>query len=180
MRKAGRALISVYDKTGIVEFARGLAALKVEILATGSTAKHLSSNGIAVRDVSEYTGFPEILDGRVKTLHPRIAGGLLAIRSNPEHMRQVDQNRIELIDLVCVNLYPFADTLRKPGVSFEEVIENIDIGGPSMIRAAAKNFQDVAVLTSPEDYGAVLEALMSGKGVLDREMLFSLSQKAFL
>ena len=180
MRKIERALISVYDKTGIVEFARGLAALKVEILATGSTAKHLSSNGIAVRDVSDYTGFPEILDGRVKTLHPRIAGGLLAIRSNSDHMRQAEQNRIELIDLVCVNLYPFAETIRKPGVSFEEVIENIDIGGPSMIRAAAKNFQDVAVLTSPEDYNAVLQALMSGKGVLDRETLFNLSRKAFL
>ena len=180
MRKIERALISVYDKTGIVEFARGLAALKVEILATGSTAKHLSSNGIAVRDVSEYTGFPEILDGRVKTLHPRIAGGLLAIRSNSDHMRQAEQNRIELIDLVCVNLYPFADTIRKPGVSFEEVIENIDIGGPSMIRAAAKNFQDVAVLTSPEDYSAVLRALLSGKGVLDHETLFNLSRKAFI
>lgn len=180
MRKIERALISVYDKTGIVEFARGLANLKVEILATGSTAKHLSSNGIPVRDVSDYTGFPEILDGRVKTLHPRIAGGLLAIRTNAEHMRQADQNRIEMIDLVCVNLYPFADTIRKAGVSFEEVIENIDIGGPSMIRAAAKNFQDVAVLTSPEDYNAVLQALISGSGVLDREMLFNLSRKAFL
>ena len=180
MRKIERALISVYDKTGIVDFARGLAALHVEILATGSTAKHLASNQIAVRDVSDYTGFPEILDGRVKTLHPRIAGGLLAIRSNPEHMRQADENRIQMIDLVCVNLYPFAETIRKPGVSFEEVIENIDIGGPSMIRAAAKNFQDVAVLTSPEDYSAVLRALVSGNGVLDREMLFNLSRKAFL
>jgi len=180
VRKIERALISVYDKTGIVEFARGLAALQVEILATGSTSKLLSASGIPVRDVADYTGFPEILDGRVKTLHPRIAGGLLAIRSNPEHMRQVEQNRIQMIDLVCVNLYPFAETIRKEGVSFEEVIENIDIGGPSMIRAAAKNFQDVAVLTSPEDYDAVLEALKSGIGVLDREMLFSLSRKAFL
>jgi phosphoribosylaminoimidazolecarboxamide formyltransferase / IMP cyclohydrolase len=180
VRKIERALISVYDKTGIVEFVRGLVELKVEILATGSTSKLLSSNGIPVREVADYTGFPEILDGRVKTLHPRIAGGLLAIRDNPEHMRQSEQNKIQMIDLVCVNLYPFAETIRKPGVSFEEVIENIDIGGPSMIRAAAKNFQDVAVLTSPEDYSAVLQALRSGSGVLDREMLFSLSRKAFL
>ena len=164
MRKIERALISVYDKTGVVDLARGLVGLQVEILATGSTYKHLSSNGIPVREVADYTGFPEILDGRVKTLHPRIAGALLAIRSNSEHLRQVEQNQIQMIDLVCVNLYPFAETIRKPGVSFEEVIENIDIGGPSMIRAAAKNFQDVAVLTSPEDYSAVLQALQAGKG----------------
>ena len=180
VRKIERALISVYDKKGIVEFARGLAALHVEILATGSTSKLLSANGIRVREVADYTGFPEILDGRVKTLHPRIAGGLLAIRGNPEHMRQAEQNQIQMIDLVCVNLYPFAETIRKPGVSFEEVIENIDIGGPSMIRAAAKNFQDVAVVTSPEDYGQVLQALSSGSGILGRELLFALSCKAFL
>src|SRR5678816_561742 len=180
VRKIERALISVYDKTGIVEFARGLAALHVEILATGSTSKLLSANGIRVREVADYTGFPEILDGRVKTLHPRIAGGLLAIRSNAEHMRQAEQNQIQMIDLVCVNLYPFVETIRKPGVSFEEVIENIDIGGPSMIRAAAKNFQDVAVLTSPEDYGTVLGALKSGNGVLPGDLLFTLCRKAFL
>jgi len=180
VRKIERALISVFDKTGIVDFARGLADLRVEILATGSTYKHLSSNGIAVREVSDYTGFPEILDGRVKTLHPRIAGGLLAIRSNPEHMRQAEENRLQMIDLVCVNLYPFVETIRKPGVSFEEVIENIDIGGPSMIRAAAKNFQDVAVLTSPADYSSVLNALKKGSGILDHEMLLNLSRKAFL
>ena len=180
MRKIERALISVYDKTGVVDFARGLVGLQVEILATGSTYKLLSSNGIPVREVADYTGFPEILDGRVKTLHPRIAGAILAIRSNSEHLRQVEQNQIQMIDLVCVNLYPFAETIRKPGVSFEEVIENIDIGGPSMIRAAAKNFQDVAVLTSPEDYSAVLQALQAGRGILDQEVLFSLSRKAFL
>jgi phosphoribosylaminoimidazolecarboxamide formyltransferase / IMP cyclohydrolase len=180
LRRIERALISVYDKTGILDFARGLAALQVEILATGSTYKHLSSAGIAAREVADYTGFPEILDGRVKTLHPRIAGGLLAIRSNPEHMRQAEQNQVKLIDLLCVNLYPFAETIRKPGVSFEEVIENIDIGGPSMIRAAAKNFQDVAVLTSPEDYGFVLESLKTNNGLLDRETLFKLSRKALL
>ena len=180
MRKIERALISVYDKTGVVDLARGLVGLQVEILATGSTYKHLSSNGIPVREVADYTGFPEILDGRVKTLHPRIAGAILAIRSNSEHLRQVEQNQIQMIDLVCVNLYPFAETVRKPGVSFEEVIENIDIGGPSMIRAAAKNFQDVAVLTSPEDYSAVLQALEAGRGILAQEVLFGLSRKAFL
>ena len=147
MRKIERALISVYDKTGVVDFAKGLTELGVEILATGSTSKLLTSQGIRVREVADFTGFPEMLDGRVKTLHPRIAGGVLAIRSNPDHMRQIAEHQLHLIDLVCVNLYPFAETIRKPGVSFEEVIENIDIGGPTMIRAAAKNFQDVAVLT---------------------------------
>ncbi len=180
MKRIERALISVYDKTGIVEFARGLAALNVEILATGSTYQKLTSSGVAVREVSDYTGFPEILGGRVKTLHPRIAGGLLAIRSDAEHMRQAQQNNVQMIDLVCVNLYPFAETIRKPGVTFEETIENIDIGGPSMIRAAAKNFQDVAVVTSPLDYAMVLAQLTAGGGILDRETLFGLARKAFL
>jgi len=180
VKRIQRALISVYDKNGIVEFARGLAALEVELISTGGTSRLLASSGIPVREVSDLTGFPEILDGRVKTLNPRIAGGLLAIRDNPEHMRQVAQNDIPLIDLVCVNLYPFVETIRKPGVQLDEAIENIDIGGPSMIRAAAKNFQDVAVVTSPEDYTAVLEALRSGRGVLSRELLFELSRKAFL
>jgi len=180
VKRIQRALISVYDKNGIVEFARGLAALEVELISTGGTSRLLASSGIPVREVSDLTGFPEILDGRVKTLNPLIAGGLLAIRDNPEHMRQVAQNDIPLIDLVCVNLYPFVETIRKPGVQLDEAIENIDIGGPSMIRAAAKNFQDVAVVTSPEDYTAVLEALRSGSGVLSRELLFELSRKAFL
>lgn len=180
MKRIERALISVYDKTGIVEFARGLASLDVEIVSTGGTSRLLASNGISVREVSDLTGFPEILDGRVKTLSPRIAGGLLAIRENAEHMQQVAQHEIPLIDLVCVNLYPFVETIRKPGVQFEEVIENIDIGGPSMVRAAAKNFQDVAAVTSPEDYSPVLEALKDGKGILKRDMLFNLARKAFL
>src|SRR5688572_8168677 len=135
MRRIERALISVYDKTGVVEFARLLADLKVEIISTGGTARLLASEGIPVREVSDLTGFPEILDGRVKTIHPHIAGGLLAIRENTQHMKQVGQHNVELIDLVCVSLYPFLETMRKPGVSFDEVIENIDIGGPSMIRA---------------------------------------------
>ena len=180
MRRIERALISVYDKTGIVEFARALASLNVEIVSTGGTSRLLSSNGIPVREVSELTGFPEILDGRVKTLNPRIAGGLLAIRDNTQHMGQVSEHKIPLIDLVCVNLYPFVETIRKPGIHFDEVIENIDIGGPSMIRAAAKNFQDVAVVTSPDDYSQVIEALIRSQGILEREMLFQLSRKAFL
>jgi phosphoribosylaminoimidazolecarboxamide formyltransferase/IMP cyclohydrolase len=180
VKRLERALISVHDKTGIVEFARGLADLNVEILASGGTFKQLAANGIRVREVSQYTGSPEILDGRVKTLHPRIAGGLLAIRNNPVHMSEAQQNGIAMIDLVCVNLYPFAETIRKAGVTFEETIENIDIGGPSMIRAAAKNFQDVAVLTSPLDYASTLQELRSGSGALSRQTLFALAQKAFL
>ena len=179
MRRIERALISVYDKSGIVEFAAALSDLKVQIISTGGTSRLLRSNGVEVREVSDLTRFPEILDGRVKTLNPLIAGGLLAIRNNPEHMKQVRAHEIPLIDLVCVNLYPFVETVRKPGVQFEEVIENIDIGGPSMIRAAAKNFQDVAVVTSPADYKMVSAALAEGGGVLRREILFDLARKAF-
>jgi phosphoribosylaminoimidazolecarboxamide formyltransferase/IMP cyclohydrolase len=180
VRRIERALISVYDKTGIVEFARGLAAMNVEILSTGGTHKLLAASGIPVREVSDFTGFPEILDGRVKTINPRVAAGLLAMRESPEHMRQMAEQELPLIDLVCVNLYPFVETIRKPGVQFEEVIENIDIGGPSMIRAAAKNFQDVVVVTSPLDYSQILAGLAQGNGILDRASLFALAQKAFL
>lgn len=180
MRRIERALISVYEKTGVVDFARGLADMKVEIVSTGGTAKLLASNGIPAREVADLTGFPEILDGRVKTINPRIASGLLAIRDNAEHMRQVREHNVPLIDLVCVNLYPFVQTTRKPGVQFEEVIENIDIGGPSMLRAAAKNFQDVAVVTSPADYDRVLRAFQTGNGRLDTSLLFELARKAFL
>src|SRR5262245_4175939 len=180
MRRIEWALISVYDKTGIVEFAQALAALGVEIVSTGGTSRLLASNGIKVREVSDLTGFPEMLDGRVKTINPRIAAGLLAIRENTEHMKQIVEHKLPLIDLVCVNLYPFVETISKPGVQFQEAIENIDIGGPSMIRAAAKNFQDVAVVTSPEDYKTVAEDLKNGNGMLTREMLFELARKAFL
>ena len=180
MKRVQRALISVYDKRGIVEFARDLAGLQVEIVSTGGTSRLLTANGIRVREVSDLTGFPEILDGRVKTLNPRIAGGLLAVRANDEHMKQVSEHKLPLIDLVCVNLYPFAETIRKPGVELEEVIENIDIGGPSMIRAAAKNFQDVVIVTSPDDYEFVANALREGNGILRSEMLFDLARKAFL
>ncbi len=179
MRRIERALLSVFDKTGIVEFARALSGLGVEIISTGGTARLLAASSIKVREVSDLTGFPEILDGRVKTLNPRIAAGLLAIRENAEHMKQVADHKLPLIDLVCVNLYPFVETIKKPGVEFQEAIENIDIGGPSMIRAAAKNFQDVAIVTSPDDYEAVAESLKNGNGVLSREILFRLAQKAF-
>ena len=154
-----RALISVSDKTGILDFARGLAAMGVEILSTGGTAKHLADNGVKVKEVSEHTGFPEMLDGRVKTLHPKVHGGLLARRDTPEHMAALQAHGIDTIDLLIVNLYPFEATVAKPGCTLADAIENIDIGGPAMVRAAAKNHADVAVLTSPSQYAAFLEAL---------------------
>ena len=157
--KISRALISVFDKTGIVELASSLAAMGVTILSTGGTYKLLSDKGIAVSTVDSYTGFPEIMDGRVKTLHPKIHGGLLAVRENPAHVEQMKQNQIQAIDLVVVNLYPFKQTIAKPGVSIEEVIENIDIGGPAMIRSAAKNHAYVAVVTDPADYAVLLTEL---------------------
>jgi phosphoribosylaminoimidazolecarboxamide formyltransferase/IMP cyclohydrolase len=180
MRRIERALISVYDKTGIVEFASELASLSVEIISTGGTARLLRSSGIPVRDVSELTGFPEMLDGRVKTLNSRIAAGVLAMRGSPEHMKQISDHDISLIDLVCVNLYPFVETVAKPGVQLDEAIENIDIGGPTMIRSAAKNFADVAVVTSPDDYPEVAELLRRGNGILENDFLFKLARKAFL
>src|SRR5262244_2931565 len=179
VRRIERALISVYDKTGIVEFARVLSDLQVEIVSTGGTSRLLSANGIKVCEVSELTGFPEILDGRVKTLNPNIAAGLLAIRENADHMKQISEHNLPLIDLVCVNLYPFAETIRKPHVQLNEAIENIDIGGPSMIRAAAKNYQDVVVVTSPDDYVTVADSLKKKNDILNNEMLFDLTRKAF-
>lgn len=150
-----RALISVSDKTGIVDFAKRLSAQGVEILSTGGTAKLLRDNKIKVQEVSDYTGFPEMMDGRVKTLHPKIHGGLLALRGNKEHMEAAKKNGIEMIDLVVVTLYPFEQTIKKEGVTLVEAIENIDIGGPSMLRSAAKNFQSVTVITDPADYEEV-------------------------
>jgi phosphoribosylaminoimidazolecarboxamide formyltransferase/IMP cyclohydrolase len=179
MRKISRALISVSDKTGVSEFAAGLAALGVEILSTGGTAKLLRDRGLAVRDVSDLTGFPEMLDGRVKTLHPKVHGALLAVRSNPEHQKQAAAHGIEFIDLVAVNLYPFEKTAAKPGVPFDELIENIDIGGPSMIRSAAKNFEDVTVVVDGGDYTAVLEELRQTGGCISRETRARLARKAF-
>ena len=147
-----RALISVSDKTGIVEFAKELESLGVEIISTGGTHKKLQEAGIKVTGISEVTNFPECLDGRVKTLHPNIHAGILAVRKKPEHMKQLSELNIETIDLVVVNLYPFKQTILKDGVSRAEAIENIDIGGPTMLRSAAKNYQDVAVIVDPKDY----------------------------
>jgi len=164
--KVARALLSVSDKTGIVEFARGLVELGIEIVSTGGTARELTGAGIAVREVSDLTGFPEIMDGRVKTLHPKLHAGLLAVRDEPSHMQAADEHDVELIDLVCVNLYPFERTVGRRQVDHDEAIENIDIGGPTMIRAAAKNFAYVAPVVSPESYDAVLAELReSGCGL---------------
>jgi phosphoribosylaminoimidazolecarboxamide formyltransferase/IMP cyclohydrolase len=179
MKRITRALISVSDKTGIENFAGALAALGVEILSTGGTAKMLRSRGLRVRDVSDLTGFPEMLDGRVKTLHPRVHGGLLGIRSNPEHLHQMREHGIEPIDLVAVNLYPFERTAAKPGVHFEELIENIDIGGPSMIRSAAKNFADVTVVVDPADYALLIEEMQRSQGEVSDVTRASLARKAF-
>ena len=174
-----RALISVSKKDGIIEFARGLATLGIEIVSTGGTARAIRDAGIAVKDISDLTGFPEILDGRVKTLHPKVHGGLLGIRENPSHQRQMAEQQISPIDLVVVNLYPFEETAAKPGIEFDEVIENIDIGGPSMIRSAAKNFRDVGVVVDPADYHWVLEELKQNPAGLSLESRFRLARKAF-
>jgi phosphoribosylaminoimidazolecarboxamide formyltransferase/IMP cyclohydrolase len=174
-----RALISLTDKTGVSEFAQGLHQLGVEILSTGGTAKQLRDAGVPVRDVSDVTGFPEMLDGRVKTIHPRIAAGVLAIRGRCEHMKALAEHDIPLIDMVVVNLYAFEKVAAKPGVEVPELIENIDIGGPTLIRAAAKNYQDVAVVVSPEDYSAILEEMKSGGGGLSLATHWRLARKAF-
>ncbi len=179
MSKVQRAILSVTDKTGLVEFARQLAALHVELISTGGTAKLLRESGIAVKDISDLTGFPEMLDGRVKTLHPKVHGGILHRRDNPSHRAAVAEHGILPVDMVVVNLYAFEKTAAKPGVHFEEIIENIDIGGPSMIRSAAKNFQDVAVVTSPADYPALGEEMSKSGGELSLETKWKLAQKAF-
>jgi phosphoribosylaminoimidazolecarboxamide formyltransferase/IMP cyclohydrolase len=177
MHKIQRVLISVTDKTGAVEFARELTGMGAEIVSTGGTARLLREAGIPVRDVAEVTGFPEMLDGRVKTLHPKIAGGILAIRSNAAHRRAIEEHGIAPIDMVVVNLYRFEDAAAKADARLEDLIENIDIGGPTMIRAAAKNYQDVAVVVSPADYGAVIEEMR--KDGLSLETRWRLAKKAF-
>ncbi len=177
--KIQRAILSVTDKTGLVEFARKLAGMGVELVSTGGTAKLLRDSDVAVKDISELTGFPEMLDGRVKTLHPKVHGGILHRRESPEHRTAVAEHGIEPIDMVVVNLYAFEKTAAKPGVHFEELIENIDIGGPSMIRSAAKNFQDVAVVTSPSDYDAIAEEMARSSGALSSATKWRLAQKAF-
>src|SRR4051812_33136653 len=162
--KIARALLSVSDKTGLVPFARELAALGVELISTGGTAKLLAKEGIPVMEISDYTGFPEMMDGRVKTLHPMVHGGLLHVRDNPEHVAQAKEHGIKPIDLVIVNLYPFEQTVAKPDVTLEEAIENIDIGGPSMLRSAAKNYHSVTVVVDPADYEDVLASLRDNDG----------------
>jgi phosphoribosylaminoimidazolecarboxamide formyltransferase / IMP cyclohydrolase len=179
MSKVGRAILSVTDKTGLVDFARKLNGLGVELVSTGGTAKMLRDSGIAVKDISELTGFPEMLDGRVKTLHPKVHGGILHRREDAGHRAAVAEHGIPAVDMVVVNLYAFEKTAAKPGCHFEEVIENIDIGGPSMIRSAAKNFQDVAVVTSPSDYDSIAEEMARSGGGLSKETKWRLAQKAF-
>ena len=179
MAKISRVLLSVTDKTGIVEFASALAAMGAELISTGGTARLLRDAGIPVADVSDVTGFPEMLDGRVKTLHPTIAGGILAMRDNPAHMAAIEAHGIAPIDMVVVNLYRFEAVAAKAGAPLAELIENIDIGGPTMLRAAAKNYQDVAVVTAPEDYPAILEELRVFGGELSLDTRWRLARKVF-
>ncbi len=179
MARIKRVLLSVTDKAGIAVFARGLAKLGCELISTGGTAKLLREEGLTVKDVAEVTGFPEMLDGRVKTLHPMIAGGMLAIRSNEEHMAALAAHGIPTIDMVVVNLYAFEKVAARPDVPLHELIENIDIGGPTMIRAAAKNYQDVAVVTAPVDYRAVYEELLRNDCTLSPETHWRLARQAF-
>ncbi|MCK5540925.1 MAG: bifunctional phosphoribosylaminoimidazolecarboxamide formyltransferase/IMP cyclohydrolase [Deltaproteobacteria bacterium] len=174
-----QALISVSDKKGIVEFSRQLIALGVRILSTGGTAKLLRDSGLEVMEVSDYTGFPEMLDGRVKTLHPKIHGGLLGRRDLPEHVAKMAEHNIEPIDMVVVNLYPFAETIAKPDCAFADAIENIDIGGPTMLRSAAKNYGAVTVIIDPDDYAPILAEMQAHNGAVGPESNFSLAKKVF-
>src|SRR5215207_4447549 len=174
-----RALLSVSDKRGIVDFARGLAGLGVELVSTGGTARELTEAGLEVRPIEDFTGFPEIMGGRVKTLHPKLYAGLLALRDDPEHMVAAETHGVEFVDLVCVNLYPFEATAARRGATDHEVIENIDIGGPTMIRAAAKNFGFSAVVVKPESYDAVLQELRDTEGKLSLGTRESLAAEAF-
>jgi phosphoribosylaminoimidazolecarboxamide formyltransferase / IMP cyclohydrolase len=180
LRKIGRALLSVSDKTGITELARVLQGFGAELISTGGTAQAIRDAGIDVRDISDVTGFPEMMDGRVKTLHPRIHGGLLALRDNEAHLASMREHEILPIDMVVVNLYPFEETIRREGVTLAEAIEQIDIGGPSMIRSAAKNYRDVAVLASPLFYGNIEEELTRNKGALSLQTRERLAHYAFL
>lgn len=179
MAKITRALISVSDKSGVVEFSQQLAGYGVELLSTGGTAKLLRDAGLTVKDVSEFTGFPEMLDGRVKTLHPKVHGGLLGMRSNPEHVAKMKEHGIENIDMVIVNLYPFEATVAKEGCHLEDAIENIDIGGPTMLRSAAKNYPDVTVLVDSADYATVLEEMKASAGSVSMATNYALSVKVF-
>jgi phosphoribosylaminoimidazolecarboxamide formyltransferase/IMP cyclohydrolase len=179
MGKIQRALLSVTDKTGLADFARRLAGMGVQMVSTGGTARLLRDSGIAVKDISELTGFPEMLDGRVKTLHPKVHGGILHIRSNEQHRAAIAEHGILPIDMVVVNLYAFEKTASRPGVAFQDLVENIDIGGPSMVRSAAKNFQDVAIVTSPDDYEALASEMEQSGGKLSLDTKWRLAKKAF-
>ncbi len=177
--KIRQALISLSDKRGALEFAQGLAAHGVKLLSTGGTAKLLHDAGLAVTEIGDYTGFPEMLDGRVKTLHPKVHGGILARRDLAEHLATIEAHGIPMIDLVCVNLYPFRETVARSDVTLEEAIENIDIGGPAMVRSAAKNYAAVAVVTDPEDYASLLSEMQANAGALTLATRFGLAKKAF-
>ena len=179
MPQVKRALISVFDKTGIVEFARVLKDLGVEIISTGGTAKMLKEAGISIRSVSDYTGFPEVLEGRVKTLHPKVHGALLALRDNPQHMKEIEKHNMELIDMVVINLYPFEATVAREGVTKEEAIENIDIGGPTMLRSAAKNYKWVVPISDPRHYSTVLEEIRRNNGAVSEETSLRLATDVF-
>lgn len=179
MKKIERAIISVTDKSGIVEFSRKLSDMGVKILSTGGTAKAIRKGGVKVMDISEYTGFPEMLDGRVKTLHPKVHGGLLGVRSNPEHVKMMEENGISNIDLIVVNLYQFEKTVARDGVTLEDAIENIDIGGPAMLRSSAKNFNDVTVVVDPADYDLVLREMEENQGSTLLKTRFYLAKKVF-
>jgi phosphoribosylaminoimidazolecarboxamide formyltransferase / IMP cyclohydrolase len=179
MAKIQTVLISVTDKTGVAEFARELSHLGAELISTGGTARLLRDSGVPVRDVSEVTGFPEMLDGRVKTMHPNVTGAILAVRGKPEHMQALAAHGIQPIDMVVVNLYAFEDVAARPDASLADLIENIDIGGPTMIRSAAKNYQDVAVVVSPADYPAIVHEMKTNGGALSPETKWRLAQKAF-
>jgi len=179
MAKIRKVLISVSDKSGVVEFAKSLSKYDVQFLSTGGTAKVLREAGLNIMDVSEYTGFPEMLDGRVKTLHPKIHGGLLGLRTNPEHVKTMKKHGIENIDMIVVNLYPFEATISKPDCTFEDAIENIDIGGPTMLRSAAKNFESVSVIIDPVDYDSVLSDMEKNDGAVTRNTNYKLAIKVF-
>ena len=179
MGKIQRAIISLSDKTGIQDFAKELASFGVEILSTGGTAKTLREGGLKVMDISEYTGFPEMLDGRVKTLHPKVHGGLLGIRDNPAHAQKMKEHGIRGIDMVVINLYPFEATVAKPDCTLEDAIENIDIGGPSMLRAGAKNYPYVSVIVDPADYKPILEEMKKNGGAVSKETNFRLAKKVY-
>jgi len=179
MKKIERAIISVTDKSGVVEFAKSLSKFGIQILSTGGTAKALRDGGVSVTDISEYTGFPEMMDGRIKTLHPKVHGGLLGMRDNPDHVRMMKEHGIESIDLIVVNLYQFEKAVSKEDVTLDEAIENIDIGGPTMLRSSAKNFKDVTVIVDPSDYDPVLKEMEEWGGSTTLKTRFLLARKVF-